>query len=282
MKFQACTPNPELRSTVDCIWTLEAGPDETAGAIEPVLPDGCPELVLQFGDRFERVYEDGRSERQSDLVFAGQLTSQVSLRPTGTVATLGVRFRPGSAAALLHMPQQPLLGTTHGVDALDGRLARDLAAIRDRARSMDDAVDQVQRYLCTRIASRWSDPRVLAAVEAIRRHGGQMPIDDLATRIGMTRRHLERRFDTFVGISPKRLARIVRFQRALRMLQRPVGSGVTTAVECGYADQPHFIREFSELAGCSPGAHLLRHAELSGFFTNVVGRTSTVRPTTTA
>ena len=78
-----------------------------------------------------------------------------------------------------------------------------------------------------------------------------MAIDNLATRIGMTRRHLERGFDTLVGISPKRLARIVRFQRALRMLQRPVGSGVTTAVECGYADQPHFIREFTELAGCS-------------------------------
>ena len=67
--------------------------------VEPVLPDGCPELVLQFGDRFERVYEDGSAERQSDMVFAGQLTSQVSLRPTGAVATLGVRFRPGSAAA---------------------------------------------------------------------------------------------------------------------------------------------------------------------------------------
>ena len=276
MKFQARAPNPELRSAVDCIWTLEANPDETAGAIEPVLPDGCPELVLQFGDRFERVYEDGRFERQSDLVFAGQLTSQVSLRPTGTVATLGVRFRPGSAAALLHMPQHSLLGTTHGVDALDDRLARDLAAIRDRARSMDDAVDQVQQYLFIRMDLRWSDPGVLAAVETIRRHGGQMAIDDLATRIGMTRRHLERRFDTFVGISPKRLARIVRFQRALRMLharperpglQRPAGNGATTAIECGYADQPHFIREFTELAGCSPGAHLLRHAELSGFFT---------------
>ena len=196
----------------------------------------------------------------------------MSLRPTGTVATLGVRFRPGSAAALLHMPQRPLLGTTHGVDALDGRLARDLAAIRDRARSMDDAVDQVQRYLCTRIDSRWSDPRVLAAVETIRRHGGQMAIDDLATRIGMTRRHLERRFDTLVGISPKRLARIVRFQRALQNAAAAGGSGVTTAVECGYADQPHFIREFTELAGCSPGAHLLRHAELSGLFTRTPHR----------
>ena len=71
-----------------------------------------------------------------------------------------------------------------------------------------------------------------------------------------------------VGISPKRLARIVRFQRALRMLRAPEGSGVATALECGYADQPHFIRDFTELAGCSPAAHLLRHAELSGFFTS--------------
>ena len=266
MKFRQLDPVPALHSVVECIWTLEAGPDD-ARQIEPVLPDGCPELIVHFGDPFERIGADGTSHRQAEMLFAGQLKGQIALRPTGSVATLGVRFRPGSAAAVLHMPQQPLLGTTLGVDALDANLARGLAVARDMSRSLGEAADRVQKLLCARLDADWLDPRVDAAIGIVRRRSGQVSIDAVAKHLGITRRHLERRFDTLVGISPKRLARIVRFQRALRMLRAPAGSGVATALECGYADQPHFIRDFTELAGCPPGAHLLRHAQLSGFFT---------------
>ena len=268
MKFREIPPIPALQRVVECIWTLESEPGEAGGQVEPVLPDGCPELVMQFGDGFERVFPDETRERQSELLFAGQLTNQITLRPTGAVATLGVRFRPGSAAAILHMPQHALRGTTLGVDVLDRRLAGELAAIRDGSRSLGDAVDRIQRYLGARLDSDWLDPRVLAAIGMIRQHHGQVGMDNIARRVEMTRRHLERRFDRTVGISPKRLARIVRFQRALHMLQQPAGSGAATALECGYADQPHFIREFNELAGCSPAAHLLRPAQLTGFFTS--------------
>ena len=90
----------------------------------------------------------------------------------------------------------------------------------------------------------------------------------IAVGLAMTRRHLERRFMDSVGISPKRLARITRFQRALRVLEASESkrTGAITAAMCGYADQPHFIREFRELAGCSPGEHLLRQGEITGFF----------------
>jgi AraC-like DNA-binding protein len=276
VRFRQFRPIPRLRSAVECLWTL--GSDGApAGEIEPVLPDGCPELVIHFGDRFERLYADGTVERQSDLLFAGQLTSQIKLRPTGAVVTLGIRFRPGSAAAILHMPQFALVGTTLGVDVLDQNLNRELSTIRDAAPSLDEAVVAVQRYLCGRLDGDWLDPRVLEAVGIVRQRGGQIGIDVLARRVGMTRRHLERRFDSLVGISPKRLARIVRFQRALSILSARLespglhshaGSGAATALECGYADQPHFIRDFTELAGCAPAQHLLRHAHLSGFFTS--------------
>jgi len=72
-------------------------------------------------------------------------------------------------------------------------------------------------------------------------------------------------------MSPKRLARIVRFQHALRMLRALEAGdrGTRTAIDGGYADQAHFIRELRELAGCPPETHLLRDAELNGFFTRL-------------
>jgi AraC-like DNA-binding protein len=84
----------------------------------------------------------------------------------------------------------------------------------------------------------------------------------------MTRRHLERKFLSTVGMAPKRLARITRFQHALRILEDSGSDsrGTETAATCGYADQAHFIRDFRDLAGCPPGEHLLRQGELTGVF----------------
>jgi transcriptional regulator GlxA family with amidase domain len=111
------------------------------------------------------------------------------------------------------------------------------------------------------------DSRVGFAVDAIQRSRGRLSIDSLAEAAGLTRRHLERRFLPAVGITPKRLARLARFQHALRVLggESPP-SGADTALACGYADQSHFIRDFRSIAGCSPGEHLLQQGELTGFF----------------
>ena len=112
------------------------------------------------------------------------------------------------------------------------------------------------------------DPRLVFATRMILNSGGTVSIDRIAGKLSMTRRHLERRFLATVGIGPKRLARITRFQRAVRVLEKadPRRRGALTAAACGYSDQAHFIRDFRELAGCSPAQHLITHAELTGFF----------------
>ncbi|MBK9241635.1 MAG: AraC family transcriptional regulator [Acidobacteria bacterium] len=114
------------------------------------------------------------------------------------------------------------------------------------------------------------DARVRAAVELIAGTQGLMPIDVVAARVSVTRRQLERTFLRTVGVTPKRLARITRFQHALRVLEEceSASPGTRTAVTCGYADQAHFIRDFRDLAGCPPGEHLLRRFELTGVFTS--------------
>jgi AraC-like DNA-binding protein len=71
-----------------------------------------------------------------------------------------------------------------------------------------------------------------------------------------------------VGLSPKRFSRITRFQHALRIFEQGASGrrGAVTAAVCAHADQAHFIRDFSDLAGCSPEVRLLRNAMLSRLF----------------
>lgn len=98
-----------------------------------------------------------------------------------------------------------------------------------------------------------------------RESGGTVSINALAAEIGWSRQHLARRFGDEFGLGPKLAARVVRFERARRMLERTPSfvSIAQVAAACGYYDQAHLNRDFAELAGCSPTVWLA--AELPSF-----------------
>jgi AraC-like DNA-binding protein len=267
MMYRESAPVARLASIVECVWTLDGHASEMADA-QPVLPDGCPEIILHLGDPFERLHNGGERDRQPGVVFAGQLLRPLNLRATGRVAVAGIRLRPHGAAALLADPQHRLVGQTLGLDVVSPLLAEELDRVRDRGLDTAAAIVMAQEIVARHVDAARCDPQVHAAIQQIRGAHGLITVDALAANAGVTARQLERKFNQVVGVSPKRLARITRFQRALRLLERidSPQRGTHTAAECGYADQAHFIRDFSEFAGCPPGAHLLRHAELNGFF----------------
>ena len=268
MHYQEFAPVPPLRPVVERLWTLTGDAADLAGHDQPVLPDGRPELILHFGDRFDRIDPDGHRTSQPSMIVAGQLTSQLLLRPTGRIGVLGIRFHPFGAASLGVGPLNQLSGLTIGIADVSPRVAAAFEPIRSATDDVSMAVPMVQRTLIRLIDTARIDEPVRHAVTVIGRRRGQVSIDRLASEVSWTRRHLERRFLDTVGIAPKRLARIARFQHALQEIERADAHrpGTTTAATCGYADQAHFIRDFRDLAGCSPGEHLLRQSLLTGFF----------------
>jgi transcriptional regulator GlxA family with amidase domain len=92
------------------------------------------------------------------------------------------------------------------------------------------------------------------AIASILQNGGQISVDRVAHDLGMSGRQLERRFMSDVGLGPKLLCRILRFQQVFRAVERSDVNWAKIAVECGYFDQAHLIRDFRQFAGQSPGA----------------------------
>jgi AraC-like DNA-binding protein len=93
---------------------------------------------------------------------------------------------------------------------------------------------------------------------------GTAPIGWICDRLGRSRRHLAARFREQVGLPPKTVARIMRFDRAVSLLRRSDDQLADVAFECGYFDQAHFAREFREFAGSTPGEFLRRMVPESG------------------
>jgi AraC-like DNA-binding protein len=95
-------------------------------------------------------------------------------------------------------------------------------------------------------------PEVTWAWRVMRRAGGAVRVADLATGAGRSHRYLIARFREQVGTTPKTAARVLRYERAARLLARGGLSVAQVAAGCGYADQSHLTREFSTFAGVTP------------------------------
>jgi AraC-like DNA-binding protein len=100
-----------------------------------------------------------------------------------------------------------------------------------------------------------ADPAVSWMAGAIRGAGGVVSVDEIGSKLSIPRSRLSRRFCHFVGVTPKRYARIIRFHRALGSISR--GQAIAAvAADLGYYDQAHLYRDFSEFAGMTPGAFI--------------------------
>ncbi len=95
-----------------------------------------------------------------------------------------------------------------------------------------------------------------------------IPIEKLADTVCLGKKQYERIFRENVGMNPKEYARVVRFQKAMRLMQCGIRNYAGIAAECGYSDQSHFIRDFKALSGHTP-KELLKHCTpYSDLFSN--------------
>jgi len=227
-------PHPALRPFVECCW-LAAGP-AAAGAHE-VLPDGCVDFLID------------RAAGAGFLI--GAMTKKHAFVPLRDVAIAAVRFRPGGARAFVGQDLDAFTDDRAELGLLGGRL-RELAARALDARSVAGTVEELQRALLSLLPDRPRDA-VAHAIERLVADPASFRVDAAAAAVGITRQHLAREVRRRTGLSPKELATILRFRRALPALRSPAPLA-RVAAECGYADQAHLARSVRRFAGVTPGA----------------------------
>ncbi len=232
------------------------------------MPDGSPEIVFNFSDRFRSVKPDGNFETQPRTLTAGQMTRHVTIGPTGAVDLFGVKFTPAGAYAAYGSPVCELTDRITDIAEIWAREEPLLYERMAEAEKFEERASIFENFLAIR-------PRVNGrcsldieyAVREITEKGGQVRLSEITSELGWSERRLERRFAEYVGLPPKRFARIVRFQRLLQMLTNEAEIDLAeTALECGYYDQAHMNRDFASFAGTTPTEFLRTENQLSEIF----------------
>lgn len=251
MRYTEHRPIQALADYLECVWfVVDDEASHANRAAERVLPDGCIEWIFHLGTPFQRWTPDKGWVLQPRSFVVGELTEFLLLQPTGPTEVMGVRFRPGGAYRFLTLPLSDLTDRMIATEDVWG-CGKYLEEAVLLARTEIERKLLVESFLLQRLIA--PRPRFDAAMGQIMRSRGRMRMGQLAQNIGWSRRQLEREFRLRAGLSPKALARIIRFQNLLQL----VGEGslrqwASLALESGYADQPHMVREFRQFAGQSP------------------------------
>jgi AraC-like DNA-binding protein len=250
----------ELAPFVEALWIHAAGPFDPPST-HRVVPDHA--LSIAFSCRRD---EQGRVAEPELLLIGPVKEPRMAPREPGT-ELVAVRFHPEWSQRLLDISpgEHPnaITGLAAVTRAVAPALCEELAESRSPLGALHILRDAVARAATTLRQPAGGDAVVVRAAEALRRSRGRMGVEALAEVAGVSSRHLRRAFTSSVGMSPKSVARTIRFHRVLAATDAMQHvDWADAAARFGYSDQAHLIHEFAAFTGLTPAAlHRERIAE---------------------
>lgn len=267
MNYQVYDPSPELQPFIKCFWTLEAPAAETEER-QRIVPDGCMEMIFHYGDLYRQYFPGGDNIIQPRCFVFGQISNYLEIAPTGITGIISARFHPNGLTPFINIPVTSMEDRAVPLEELFGddgiRLSEAVLAAADTQSRML----LIEGFLLERLQTPQAADRITqSCVEAMLESAGQLTVDDVADKLQVNRRQLERKFSSAIGISPKQLLRVIRLQNTIKMLEKKQFTSLTAlAYENGYFDQAHFIKDFKEFTGVSPKQFYASNLKMSALF----------------
>jgi AraC-like DNA-binding protein len=180
---------------------------------------------------------------------------------------VGVRFRPGGAYPFFRFPISELSESVTELDLIWGRLVDEIRDELQEVESPDERLLRLESFLLRQVQRSLEPNRLITfAVHQLQHSPQFLAIRDLASMIGITQKHLISQFEKVVGLRPKSFARVCKFQKVVNLIeQQNQIEWSAIALECGYYDQAHFIKEFHTFSGLNPSTYLTQRGDYVNF-----------------
>jgi AraC-like DNA-binding protein len=256
MKLSFVQPRAELQPYIESFWIFESAIGMPAADRSMAAPNGCAKLIIPYENSLTSI-ADGRVQvsREQGLYFVGNRDTSTlihsSARRTGFIV---IEFKPFGAYPIFGIPMHETTNRLLDSEELFSRWGREVReALRNRdavARKVGFIQEQLVKLL--RKNNR-QNSLVKFCVQTLKDSFGQIPIGELERKTGYTRRYLDLLFREHVGLSPKVLAGIFRFQKFyVKWAKGDSFDLLKEDLHENYFDQAHFTKEFRKMTGYAP------------------------------
>jgi AraC-like DNA-binding protein len=212
-------------------------------------------VIINFGAPV-RLFDPLDPSRWTDYnsFTTGAFDSYALVGSAGPSGGIQINLSIVGARLFLNRPLGDLRNQAIELEDLLGRDARRLTMELYDAPTWDARFAILDREFAARIlAARPPSPAVMWAWRRLVESRGRVSIGALVGEVGFSQKHLITKFREEIGLSPKTLARVMRFGSAVGIIKRGGGNRLAEiALDCGYYDQAHFSRDFRAFAGVTP------------------------------
>jgi AraC-like DNA-binding protein len=219
-------------------------------------PNGCPKLVIPYENSLTSIADNRiQVSREQGIYFVGNRDTSTLIHSspmkTGFIV---IEFCPYGAYPFLRIPMEESTNRLLASDEIFGAWGRQMREVLCNTERIEDKVDLIQDRLVDRLrATQPHTTLVQFCVKALKDTDGRLPIGQLERKTGYSRRYLGGLFREHVGLPPKTLAEIFRFQKFYRhWAQGLTFERVRDEIYEHYYDQAHFTKEFKRMTGYSP------------------------------
>lgn len=268
-QYMEITPSPELASFVSCYWFSEPAAENRENEsleshivngverVDRVLPDGCGDIIFEQDLKRNvcRTLICGVLEMPFTIIYNEQ-------RP---MRKFGIRFLPGALYSLLGIPQHELTNSHYDVDAVWAGFANEVEGRIYAEPLFENKVKIMEKYLISLASTRTilNDSLVNNLLYRIFVTKGNVSVQELADREGISARQMNRIFHRWVGTNPKRFSEVVRFQAIIQDMKGSLTVNRGFVYHNGYFDQAHMIREFKRFYGAPPSVAIREFNSMS-------------------
>lgn len=234
-------PTNNLKKYIDSYWFFRNNTGEMINF--PVVPDGCSDIVFYLNN----------SNKLSDLgnPFVTGVMEFAKLVPIpNKMEFFGIRFRPGVLSYLLKTDISKLKNKMCNLSWINKNIFKKL--IIDEKAGNENIVTSINFQLTELLTENIFKDKFFIIMESIC-DNPSISMNDLSFKSAISLKSMERTFNKRIGLSPKKIARIMRFQKAhKRISNEGLVNLVTVALSSEYFDQAHFNREYKKLVGFNP------------------------------
>lgn len=228
--------------------------------VEKLLPDGSINIIIDMDDTPKKLFNNNDFTRFKEFekyFISGQHKEFIHIDAKGD-SKLIIRFQLGGAYPFFNFPISNL---NNNVEQLELYFGDAIIELRKKILEEKDANVKfliVEQFFLNRLKDGVEDNTALSiAIQHLREDPLQLTTKDLAKRAGVSQKHLISLFDKYVGLTPKYLARIFRFQKVLLQIEEQKKiEWVQITYDCGYYDQAHFIKDFYAFSGINPSQYI--------------------------
>ena len=236
-------PNQLLTPYIRCYWgseypLIQVELDESP---ELVIPDTCVDIIYHI-DYTDNVVTDG---------FCGVNDCSFYANNDGTtgheVSTFAIRFYAWSAYAFADDTLRATLNGYYDVGSRFEWLDKIIRSMLLELRTLQDKILFVEQLYIKRLSGIRNNAIVDNSIQNILNNKGSLDISNIAKQSFVSTRQLERLFHEYIGITPKKISNIIRYQFLWRdILYEPHFDILNAVYKYGYTDQSHLLREFKK------------------------------------